>query len=256
MVDAFTKFTVIEAVKSQKAQYVVKILTNLIHLFGVPTRIISDRGSAFTSQSFKMFCRTYGVKQVLNAVATPRANGQCERYNKTIVQALATRLAGRDPRNWDLAVKQVQSALNTKHNKSINTAPLTALIGCEARGVAESSLLTEIQDITSRLELGESCKEIKAHIDFKQREQKERYDRARREAVRYQDGELVLIRITSDPATGASRKLHPKFKRPFRVQKMLVNDRYEVEDLREGSRRSRTVAAADNMKWWIMVQGD
>lgn len=99
LVDAFTKFTIIEPVKSQKTSYVVKILTNLIYLFGVPTRIISDRGTAFTSQTFRMFCTNYSIKHVLNAVATPRANGQCERYNKTIVQALATTTAGRDSRD-------------------------------------------------------------------------------------------------------------------------------------------------------------
>lgn len=254
IVDAFTKFTVVEAVKNQKAQYVVKILMNLSYLFGIPTRIVSDRGSAFTSQAFKTFCKTYGIKHVFNAVATPRANGQCERYNKTIVQALATTMAGRDPRDWDLAVKQIQSALNTMHNKSINTTPLTALIGCEVRGMAESSLLVEIKYITPRLELGEL--RIKKQIAVKQREQKERYDRARRDETKYKNGDLVLVRITSDPSTETSKKLHPKFKGPFRVRTVLFNDRYEVEDLREGSRRGRTVAAADNMKPWITVQGE
>lgn len=43
LVDAFTKFTIIEPVKSQKTCYIVNVLTNLIHLFRVPNRIISDR---------------------------------------------------------------------------------------------------------------------------------------------------------------------------------------------------------------------
>lgn len=133
MVDAFTKFTIIEPVKSQKTCYVVKILMNLLYLFGVPNRIISDRGTAFTSQAFRTFCDAYGIKHVLNAVATPRANGQCERYNKTIVQALATTMAGRDPRDWNLVIKQIQSTLNTIHNKGIGTTPMKALIGCNTR---------------------------------------------------------------------------------------------------------------------------
>lgn len=62
---------------------------------------------------------------------------------------------------------------------------------------------------------------------------------------KYQEGVLVLVRITSEPATGTSRKLAPKFKRPFQVHKVLY---ITVEDLREGKRRSRTVIAADNMK--------
>lgn len=256
LVDAFTKFTIIEPVKNQKTYYVIKVLTNLIWLFGVPNRLISDRGTAFTSQSFRIFCNNYGIKHVLNAVATPRANGQCERYNKTIVQALATTTAGRDPRDWDTIAKQIQSALNTTFNKGINTTPTKALIGCETRSAAEATILAQIQDTVHRLNLDELRTDIKAHIDQAQQEQKERYDKARRNATKYNAGELVLVQITSDSATGSSRKLHPKFKGPFRIRKVLINDRYEVEDLREGSRRSRTVVAADRIKRWITTQGE
>jgi len=35
---------------------------------------------------------------------------------------------------------------------------------------------------------------------------------------------------------------------------VLINDRYEVEDLREGGRQRRTVVAADNIKPWITIQ--
>lgn len=70
--DAFSKFVFIEPVKSQQTRAVTKILQDLICLFGVPSRIISDRGSAFTAQSFKLFCKTYAIEHVLNAVATPR----------------------------------------------------------------------------------------------------------------------------------------------------------------------------------------
>jgi len=256
IVDAFTKFTIIEPVKSQKTCYVTKILIDLICLFGVPTRIISDRGTAFTSQAFRMFCDNYGIKHVLNAVATPRANGQCERYNKTIVQALATTTAGRDPSDWDSVIKQVQSALNTAHNKGINTTPTKALIGCETRSATEARLLSQIQDVVHQLDFNELRDEIKEHVSQEQRAQKERYDRTRRDATKYGEGELVLVQITSDPATGNGRKLHPKFKGPFRVCKVLINDRYEVEDLREGHRQKRTVAAADRMKPWITIQGE
>ncbi|XP_011861043.1 PREDICTED: uncharacterized protein K02A2.6-like [Vollenhovia emeryi] len=224
--------------------------------FAVPSRIISDRGTTFTSQTFRTFCNTYGIRHVLNAVATPRANGQCERYNKTIVQALATTTAGHDPRDWDLAVKKIQSALNTTYNKGINTTPTKALIGCETRSAAEAPLLSQIQDVVHRLDFNELRDDIKAHTSKEQRAQKERYDRTRRDATKYDEGTLVLVQITSEPATGTSRKLYPKFKGPFRVRKVLINDRYEVEDLREGHRRKRTVAAADRMKPWITVQDE
>lgn len=175
-------------------------------MFGALSRIISDRETAFTSQAFRLFCDSYGIKHVLNAVATPRANGQCERYNKTIVQALATTTVGRDPRDWDTVLKQVQSAMNTTYNKGINTTPMRALIGYEVRSPAEASLLSQVKDTIHQLDLSELRAEIKTHIDRDQHQQKERYDRKRRNARKYNDGDLILVQITSDPATDSSRK--------------------------------------------------
>ncbi|XP_049315779.1 uncharacterized protein LOC125779181 [Bactrocera dorsalis] len=45
----------------------------------MPERIISDRGTAFTSKAFQKFCNENNVKHILNAVRTPRANGHAER---------------------------------------------------------------------------------------------------------------------------------------------------------------------------------
>jgi len=48
VIDTFTKFVIIEPVKSQKASQVIKILNTIIHLFGIP-RLITDRRTIFTS---------------------------------------------------------------------------------------------------------------------------------------------------------------------------------------------------------------
>lgn len=249
IVDAFTKFTIVKPVKDQKTRHTEKVLLNFMYLFGVPTRIISDRGTSFTSRRFALLCQTYGIKHVLNAVATPRANRQCERYNKTIVDALATSAASQNSRDWDTQVKRVQSTINTMHN-------MKALTGCETKTVAEGPILSAVREEMDRLELTALREDIIRHISEEQRAQKERYDRTRKEARRYTKDELVLVQVTSEPTTGGSRKLLPKFKRPFRIRAVLPNDRYEVEDLREGSKRLRTVVAADRIKPWISIQGD
>jgi transposase InsO family protein len=256
IVDAFTKFCLIEPVKSQKTKYVTSILTTFVHLFGVPSRIISDRGSAFTSKTFKNFCECYNIKHVLNAVATPRANGQCERYNRTIINSLATTSAGKDIDEWDQCVKQVQSAINTTYNKSINATPMEALIGCNPRHAADSRIVNEIQEDLNRKNIQDLRHKISDHITEDQRKQKERYDKSRRDAIKYSIGDLVMLRITSEPATGGSRKLLPKFKGPFRITRVLFNDRYEVEDLRGLRKVLRTVVAADNIKRWLTFQDD
>jgi hypothetical protein len=197
VVDAFTKFTIIEAVRSQKAKVVIRALRSIMCIFGVPIRIESDRGSAFTSRTFRMFCETYGIKHTLNAVATPRANGQCERYNHTIVNMLATSSVEAESDLWDTHVKELQSALNTSFNKGINTTPVQALSGYQARPIAEASLLNSLRNEMQRVDIQGLRDRIKDHITEDQRKQKARYDKKRREATVFGKGELVLVLITS-----------------------------------------------------------
>lgn len=52
IVDAFTKFTWLFATKSTTTEEVIKILHILFNLFGIPERMISDRGTAFSSKGF------------------------------------------------------------------------------------------------------------------------------------------------------------------------------------------------------------
>ena len=250
IVDGFTKFTILEPVKSTKSKLAIKVLLDCIHIFGVPARVISDRGTAFTSSSFHIFCREYGVQHILNAVATPRANGQCERYNKTILQSLAASCASRDVRDWDKSAKPIQLALNTLYNKAIGTTPGKALLGFNLRHPGSGFLLREMDDNVERVNLYALREQISAHITADQERQRLRYNKARREARKYGVGDVVLLDVTQDVATGTSRKLRPRRKGPYVVTKVLHNDRYEVEDMREQGRHHRTVMAADRMLPW------
>lgn len=185
-----------------------------------------------------------------------RLQHQYECYDQTIVNALATTMAGKEPRDWDKHVKQIQSALNTSHNKGINTTPMEALIGVKTKHGVEAQLLNSVREEINRLDLNEIRTNISKHITEDQKRQKERYDKARRDAAKYREGELVMVHVTSPQASGTSRKLNAKYKGPFRITKVLMNDRYEVEDLREGSRRVKTVMSPDHLKRWITMQDD
>ena len=101
IVDAFTNFCILEPVSDTSSKHMLKALNQLIAIFGTPTRIISDRGTAYTSYTFTAFCEQYGIKHVLNAVATPRANGQCERMNNTVLGSIATSCARSSEDLWE-----------------------------------------------------------------------------------------------------------------------------------------------------------
>jgi transposase InsO family protein len=54
VVDAFTKYSWLFAAKSTGAQEVVDNMKYLFGMFGAPKRVVSDRGTVFTSQVFAM----------------------------------------------------------------------------------------------------------------------------------------------------------------------------------------------------------
>jgi hypothetical protein len=84
VIDGFTKFVFLKAVRNTKVGPVLKFLDGIFNMFGVTQRIVCDRGSSFTSKCFNDYCKGMNIKVNYNATATPRANGQAERYNRTI----------------------------------------------------------------------------------------------------------------------------------------------------------------------------
>ncbi|KAK9712743.1 Integrase core domain [Popillia japonica] len=117
-VDNFTKYTYIEAVKDTKTRNVTKTLETIFGIFGPPQRLISDRGTAFTSAQFNSFMKENSITHIKTATAMPRANGQVARHNKTITTAITSSYKREDGRDWDVKIKPIQYAINSIPNRT------------------------------------------------------------------------------------------------------------------------------------------
>lgn len=71
IIDAFTKFVWLFPTKSTTTEETIKCLIGLFDLFGFPERIISDRGTSFTSKIFAKFLNDNKIKHSMTAVASP-----------------------------------------------------------------------------------------------------------------------------------------------------------------------------------------
>ncbi|GFX24309.1 pro-Pol polyprotein [Trichonephila clavipes] len=96
VVDAFTKFTWLYPVKTVSAESALEKLKQQQKTFGNPIRIISDRGSAFTSKLFNDYCDEENIQHLQIAAGVPRGNEQVERIHRTLdsssLQAIIRRL--------------------------------------------------------------------------------------------------------------------------------------------------------------------
>lgn len=92
------------------------MLKEHVSCFGVPSRLIADRGTSFAGRMFKGFIALYGVERITGAVATPRASGRVERFNRAVTDALSTCNHSRDEGSWDESVYDVRVGVDTTIN--------------------------------------------------------------------------------------------------------------------------------------------
>jgi hypothetical protein len=91
-VDKFTKWIEVRPIAKVTSEEAVKFIGDIKHRFGVPNRIITDLGAAFTSSVFSDFCQDNLIDVYYSSVAHPRCNCQVERSNGMVLQALKDRI--------------------------------------------------------------------------------------------------------------------------------------------------------------------
>jgi hypothetical protein len=115
-IDKFTKWIEVKLVTCPKADRVLNFLDELVHRYGLPHRIITDLGSNFNNHQFWEYCENSGIDVWYVSIAHPRANGQVERANGMVLDALEKRL-------HDALKKRLHDTANTKGGKWIKELP-------------------------------------------------------------------------------------------------------------------------------------
>lgn len=88
MVDRLSKFVMLEAIKSTDTAAVLKFLEKAFMTYGCPSKLVSDRGSAYTSRAFEKSMRERGVSHIKISTQHAQSNGQVERFNKEVARLL------------------------------------------------------------------------------------------------------------------------------------------------------------------------
>jgi hypothetical protein len=85
IVDKFTKWIEVRLVAKVISEEAAKFIGDITHRFGVPNRIITDLGKAFTGSVFWDFYQDNTIDVYYSSVAHPRCNGQVERANSMVL---------------------------------------------------------------------------------------------------------------------------------------------------------------------------
>ncbi|GBO18018.1 Retrovirus-related Pol polyprotein from transposon 17.6 [Araneus ventricosus] len=132
VVDAFTKFTWFDPFKSPSAQEAIDKLKLQQTIFGNPSRIITDTGSAFTAKEFETYCSEEGIQHLKITTGIPRGNGQIERMHRILIPVLS-QLSHDNPTKWFKHVPTVQRVINSSTSRSTKYTPFELMMGTKMK---------------------------------------------------------------------------------------------------------------------------
>lgn len=255
VIDAFSKFTWIYPTKTTNAKEAIDKLKIQQQIFGNPRRIISDKGTAFTSDDFKQFCEIENIQHIKTTTGMPRANGQVERVNESIIPVLS-KLALDNPEKWFKYVSSVQQALNGTFHRSISTTPFKLLFGVNMKSKLNLNVLEALEESFIKQfekQRDEERDEAKKQIIRIQDENSSQFNKKRKQAKSYDINDLVAIKRTQFVN---GNKLAEKFFGPYRISKVKSNERYDV--IKEGNHAGPkiTSTSAEYIKSWCSSEAD
>ncbi|OMH81098.1 Transposon Ty3-I Gag-Pol polyprotein [Zancudomyces culisetae] len=130
-IDYLTKWPICKAVPSVQSDTIINFLVyDVISNFGIPRKLITDRGSNFLSEAIVNFYKFMGINHSPTTAYRPQSNGQVERQNQYIKNVLS-KICKDDKINWDKLLWKALLVMRTTKNRITKKSPSELLYGIE-----------------------------------------------------------------------------------------------------------------------------
>jgi len=241
VIDRFTKtvhFLPLKKEKKTAADLAVIFAREVWKYHGLPTDIISDRDSRFTSETWQEFLQLSGICPRMSTAFHPQTDGQTECLNQTI-EAYLRAFVGHEQYNWIGLLPMAEFAYNNSLTMANGMSPFYANYGFHH--VSSDPASSEPLNPASKLYTHWMHTVHKASAERLEaaHERMRRYtDPQRTEPPKYHIGDLVILNGRNFKTRRPSRKLDHKNHGPFQVEKIVSP--FTVDSRFPGSGRSTT----------------
>ena len=222
VIDRFTKMAHFVPLREKAATDLARIFAREIWKFhGLPTDIVSDRDSRFTSDVWKEFLKLADIRPRMSTAFHPQTDGQTERLNQTIEAYLRT-FVSHEQDNWVSLLPMAEFAYNNSTTVGNGMSPFFANYGFHPTTVnppTEEPVnpASTVYGHWMRIVHEESRKGLEAA-----QERMRRYtDPERKEPPAYQVGDLVMLNGRHIRTRRPTKKLDHKNHGPFQIEKMV-----------------------------------
>jgi hypothetical protein len=229
VVDRLTKMAVFipTTTKMDADEFARLFFASVFPRFGLPTTIVSDRGSVFLSRFWKTITELLAIDHRYSTAYHPQTDGQTEVVNQWLEQYLRVYIA-RTQDDWSTWLAQAEFCYNSTTHTSTELAPFEALQGYSPRRTPTEPLPDKPPTATTVGALDRTARLTRLHALLKdnlsraQERYKRQYDKTHR-YVSYDVGDKVYLRAANIRTFRPSKKLSPRHLGPF-VVTARIND--------------------------------
>ncbi|KAL0173222.1 hypothetical protein M9458_033533, partial [Cirrhinus mrigala] len=205
------------------------LFNHVFRVYGLPEDIVSDRGTQFTSQVWKAFCKQLDINVSLTSGYHPQSNGQVERLNQEIGRYLRT-YCNREQHRWSEFLPWAEYAQNSLTHSSTGLTPFQCVLGFQPPMFPWSGEPSSVPAVDDWIKRSERVWDS-AHVRLQRavRNQEIQANRRRLPHPPYQPGQRVWLSTRDIKLRLPSRKLSPRYIGPFKILKRINEVTYQLE---------------------------
>jgi transposase InsO family protein len=214
------------------AQLAELYMSGIVCLHGVPKKIVSDRGTQFTSRFWERLHQAMDTQLRFSSACHPQTDGQTERVNQ-ILEEMLRACALQYGRSWDKSLPYAKFSYNNTYKESLKTAPFEMLYGrrCQTPLFWNETGEQRVFGPDILEEAEEQLRTVWENLRVAQSRQKSYADHRRRE-LSFEVGDCVYLKVS--PMRGLRHfkvqgKLAPRFIRPFKILEKGGEVGYQLE---------------------------
>jgi hypothetical protein len=234
IVDRLTKVAHFIPVKTtySGAKLAELYMSRIVCLHGVSKKIVSDRGSQFTSKFWEKLHESMDTKLNFSSAYHLQTDGQTERTNQ-ILEDMLRACALKYGKSWDKSLPYAEFSYNNSYQAIIEMAPYEALYGRQCRtplfwsqtGQSQIFGLEVLKDAEKQVQM------IREKLKIAQSRQKSYADKRRRD-LSFEIFDFVYLKVSPMRGTHIFKvkgKLAPRYVSPFKIIDRKGEVAYQLE---------------------------